>query len=91
MAKTPAAPPPGVTQEYDIAYAWRRGDKTGWNTVGKAFVNDEGRIRLSFWAMPFPGLADQPGSFMLFPKASKAEKKSDETPKPPPSQEEAPF
>lgn len=52
---------------YDVAYHWTRGDKTGWTTIGHAFVNDGGRIRISLGSLPVPGIETNPGELTLFP------------------------
>ena len=60
--------------EYDVSYHWTRSRgagreaATGWTTIGHAFVNPKGRIKICFQANPVPGLATTPGEFMLFPK-----------------------
>ncbi|MFA6132644.1 MAG: hypothetical protein WC869_01355 [Phycisphaerae bacterium] len=55
--------------DYDVSYHWTRGQNTGWTTVGHAFINSKGRIKIYFHANPVPGLATAPGEFMLFPKS----------------------
>lgn len=52
---------------YDVAYHWTRGDKTGWTTIGHAFVNEGGRIKISLGSLPIPGIETNPGELMLFP------------------------
>jgi len=61
---------------YDVGYRWERGAESRWNTIGKAFPNEDGSISVKFFAMPVPGLASNPGDYRLFPK-TKAEKKAD--------------
>jgi|HubBroStandDraft_2_1064218.scaffolds.fasta_scaffold107132_6 hypothetical protein len=52
---------------YDVAYHWTRGQKTGWTTIGRAFVNDGGRIKIALDAVPVPGTETNPGELVLFP------------------------
>ena len=40
---------------YDVAYHWTRGQKTGWTTIGHAFTNDGGRIKICLGSLPVPG------------------------------------
>lgn len=60
--------------EYDVSYHWTKPalgsgpTRTGWATVGHAFVNPKGRIKVCFHANPVPGMATTPGEFVLFPK-----------------------
>ncbi len=60
---------------YDIAYHWTRpakgSPKTGWTTIGTAFQNEDGSIKLCFMAVPVPGTATFPGEYMLYPKTLK--------------------
>lgn len=64
---------PDVT-EWAISYSWKDGDKTGWATIGTACAHPNGRISLLFHAIPVPGLAQNPGKYMLFPKNDRAKK-----------------
>lgn len=65
--------------EYDVSYHWTKPPKTpgaqpttGWATVGHAFVNAKGRIRVCLHGNPIPGITTSPGEFFLFPKLPEA-------------------
>jgi len=56
------------TPDYDVAYNWKRGEKTGWNTIGHAFVEENGSIKIYLNSTPIPALEKNPGSLTLYPK-----------------------
>jgi len=57
--------------DYDVAYHWTRDKKTGWTTIGHAFVEENGRVKIYLNANPVPGLATYPGELTLYPKRGK--------------------
>lgn len=65
------------TPDFDVTYHWTRGDKTGWTTIGHAFAEKDGRVKIYLSANPVPGLATHHGELMLYPKAqSKAKRQA---------------
>lgn len=72
MAKDETEPNLGKNQVYDVTYKWRRGDRTGFTTIGIAFANADGSIRLSLNAVPVPGLAERPDEYVLYPRGMAA-------------------
>lgn len=55
--------------DFDVSYHWTRGQKTGWSTIGHAFLEKDGRVKIYLNANPVPGLATHPGALVLYPKA----------------------
>lgn len=56
---------------YDVAYQWERGEKTGWHTIGHAFIEEDGRINISLTSAPLITLAVEEGRLTLFPRKEK--------------------
>lgn len=70
-----------MAADFDISYHWTRGTATGWTTIGHAFLETDGRIKICMQASPLPGIQTNPGYFTLFPKPKAGAKKADkETP-----------
>ena len=66
--------------DYEVAYHWTRGTRTGWTTVGHAFINEgdgpgDHRIKICLSALPVPGTETEPGELTLFPRGTKKDPK----------------
>ncbi len=59
------------TPQYEVAYRWQRSDKSGWHTIGHAFMEEDGRINVHLTAAPLITLAVAEGTMTLFPKKDK--------------------
>lgn len=45
-----------MSKRYDVVQAHKRGDKTFWNKIGTLWEGDDGKMSISFDALPVPQL-----------------------------------
>jgi hypothetical protein len=45
-----------MSKRYDICQAQERGEKTYWNKIGTLWQNDDGKMSISFDALPIASL-----------------------------------